>query len=495
VSGVTSPSPAAEEPKQTPEELIQDSGAQSADSGRDEPEAVVADERHGADDGETETAARDSSAEPESSAKGGPDRPAGPETSDTPDEPAASPARAALDVTDTPVEAVSQGSSPVDPTSTEPTSVEPTSIGPDAGLPDGDELGDLLRERLFQAVSGIEPRPGTLEYLRHAVPARRKRRQTALATTAVTVFAVTTAVTLAGRGSLGGVGSSDSGADVSNGMATSVSTSNAGDGSRGTGTGGAPHTPVLAYGTPTATTATTVPSHSLSFAEPPVGSPSSAANLPNCQNSSMSSVVPTAGPTVNGVSYETVTATAATACTIAGPPQLTVVDAAGAVSSKVPIFKADGIAAPGLAAVPTWGRTLVLKPGDRYQFQFAWVATACPPPPTTPPVGTPSSVPSTPPPSSASAAASDATSLTSQPPTTTPTSAPTSQPSPSQSSQPPSPSSFTVAYSVYGAQPIANATFTSTCGAAVYLTDLFQNGEYQAPHVNALVSQNPSPSS
>lgn len=52
-----------------------------------------------------------------------------------------------------------------------------------------------------------------------------------------------------------------------------------------------------------------------------------------------------------------------------------------------------------------------------------------------------------------------------------------------------------MAYSVYGAQPIANATFSSTCGAAVYLTDIFQNGEYQAPHVNGMVSQNPSPSS
>jgi hypothetical protein len=52
-----------------------------------------------------------------------------------------------------------------------------------------------------------------------------------------------------------------------------------------------------------------------------------------------------------------------------------------------------------------------------------------------------------------------------------------------------------VAYSVYGAQPIANANFTSTCGAAVYLTDIFQVGEYQAPHAAGQASQNPSPSS
>jgi hypothetical protein len=35
---------------------------------------------------------------------------------------------------------------------------------------------------------------------------------------------------------------------------------------------------------------------------------------------------------------------------------------------------------------------------------------------------------------------------------------------------------------VYGAQPIANATFSETCGAAVYVTDIFQPGEYAEPH-------------
>lgn len=357
-----------------------------------------------------------------------------------------------------------------------------------------DELGELLRDRMLQAVSGIEPKPGTLEYLHYAVPARRKRRHTALATTAVTVFAVSTAVTLAGRGMIGGGGhGSDTGAQVGQSLTTTSDTVHGGGGSHNPGTGSGSHTPVPAYATAATTPGVTPPSKSESYVPPPVGTASVPLSLPNCQNSSMSSVVPTAGPTIDGVSYETVTATAATACSIAGPPQLMVLDAAGSVSSKVGIFKADGIAAPGLAAVPTWGRVLVLKPGDMYQFQFAWVPTACPvatPPPTTTPPTPPSSSPTSNgspsgSPSSAAAGAPTASAAPSTAPVAT---------TPAPNGPPPSPVSLTVAYSVYGAQPIANATFSETCGAAVYVTDIFQAGEYPAPRLGG-VAQNAAPSS
>jgi len=39
-----------------------------------------------------------------------------------------------------------------------------------------DELGRVLRDRFHQAVSTLEPGPGTLDYLRRAVPARRSAR-------------------------------------------------------------------------------------------------------------------------------------------------------------------------------------------------------------------------------------------------------------------------------------------------------------------------------
>ncbi|MFD0639285.1 hypothetical protein ACFQ9X_54610 [Catenulispora yoronensis] len=80
----------------------------------------------------------------------------------------------------------------------------PTSLDGDPGLDDSavDALGALLRERMQQAVAGLEPQGAALEMLRRAVPARRRRRHAALATTAVTVFAVGAGAMLAARGSL-----------------------------------------------------------------------------------------------------------------------------------------------------------------------------------------------------------------------------------------------------------------------------------------------------
>jgi len=358
-----------------------------------------------------------------------------------------------------------------------------------------DELGALLRERMIQAVSAIEPKSGTLEYLYRAVPARRKRRQTALATTAVTVFAVSSAVTLASRGTLsGGHSQASDGANVSSRFPSSQNAVSGGSGARGTGNASDSHTPVLAYPSTTTPPGVSQMSKPAPFATPPTMSFTGAQPLPNCQNSSMASVVPTSGPIAIGVSYETMTATVQTACTLAGPPQLYVYDAAGAVSTKVPVYKEDLTVVPGLAKVDTWGRQLILKPGDKFQFQFAWVQTACPPPPSTSP---PTSAPSSPPPSTSVVPTSLAASvplatipLPSLP--TTPTAAQSDSPSPSIA--PPSAVSYLVAYSVYGAQPIANATFSTTCGAAVYVTDIFQNGEYPAPHI-LVVPQNLSPSS
>ena len=156
MSGVTSPSPADEEPKQTPDELTQGPVAQAADSGRDEPEAVATDEPQ-AEDGETAATAGDSvTAEASAVPDPADSEPAVPEAAVS--EPEASPTPASPDT----AEAVAEETTPHS-SSTGSTAADPTPDDQEPDLPDADELGGLLRERLFQAVSGIEPRPGTLE--------------------------------------------------------------------------------------------------------------------------------------------------------------------------------------------------------------------------------------------------------------------------------------------------------------------------------------------
>ena len=94
----------------------------------------------------------------------------------------------------------------------------------DAGEPDDglDELGRVLRDRFHQAVSTLEPGPGTLDYLRRAVPARRRRRHAALAATAVSVFAVSAGATLAARGSFDSGGSTAGNTAVGNLLTTAT---------------------------------------------------------------------------------------------------------------------------------------------------------------------------------------------------------------------------------------------------------------------------------
>jgi hypothetical protein len=205
----------------------------------------------------------------------------------------------------------------------------------------------------------------------------------------------------------------------------------------------------------------------------------------------MSSVTTAEGPVSNSIAYETVTVTAKSACTIAGPPILTILDASGSIAA-VTVYREDGVAAPGLALVPGWGRQIALAAGDKYQFQFAWVRTACPQPSSQPPTAT-TTAPTSPPtsdPSSVTLPVPLPPTSSSAPPVaaTSPSSSPTA-------SMPPQPGvSYTVHYTVYGTAPAATYTFSASCGAAIYVTDIFQAGQYpQPPHFTApLLSPSPS---
>ncbi|WP_194927046.1 DUF4232 domain-containing protein [Catenulispora pinisilvae] len=332
-----------------------------------------------------------------------------------------------------------------------------------------EEAGAALRERFHQAVSSLEAAPGTLDYLRRAVPARRRRRNAALAATALSVFAVSTGATLAARGSFDPQPSQAGGTNVGNLLTTATNDAPGG------GSGHGPPTPggqdMSDDGSAPSQTSSALPTtpgspKPLVLATPLSATPAGTPSAGVCQNSSMSSVAATQNGTTGGVTYETFVATVKTACTLAGMPALTVLGADG-TTAKVPIYKADPAAAPLLPTEPS-GQTLTLRPGDRYEFQLAWVPLACPTNPT----------PTSPPSSPASTSQSPTATSTSSGPSASsgPTSSSSGQPTPSgtPSSSAPAPTIYSVGYSVYGVQPAQSVNLMAGCGASVYVTDYFQ---------------------
>ncbi|NUP50200.1 MAG: hypothetical protein HOW97_23255 [Catenulispora sp.] len=350
----------------------------------------------------------------------------------------------------------------------------PQPPGVDSGLdgPTVEALGAVLRMRMQQAVSGLEPHPGTLEVLRRAVPARRRRRHAALATTAVTVFAVSAGATLAARGSLHTERPKQAGGtDVGNLMSTGA------DGVPGGGSGHGP-APIdgqqmsspLSAATSAGTSATSL---SQTSKAPPASSPSSTAAtaapaLPACQSASVLAMVGTQSPPNGGVTYETVIGTVKSACTLAGTPTLMVSATSGA-GGGVPQFRPDPAVAPLLAGVPS-GRTLTLQPGDRFEFQYAWVPSGCPTQaPTSAATSAPTSSSGSPTAPPATPVSTGATSAATAP---TPTRPPTPAGS-STSSAAPTTSSYVVSFALSGTQAQQSATFAAACGATLYVTDFF----------------------
>ena len=336
------------------------------------------------------------------------------------------------------------------------------------------ELGEILRDRLHQAVSGLEPVPGTLDYLKRAVPARRRRRHAALAATAVSVFAVSTGVALGARGTFGTGPAEAGGSNVGNLMTTATNDAPgsgsghnpASSGGRDMGSGGSPATQApsslaSASGSTKSTQSTTLVSSSQTGTLPAAA----------CQSSSVASVAATQSAVSGGITYESFVATVKTACTVSGLPNLTVTGGNGQ-SAKIPVFLADQAAAPLLPSVPA-GLTLGFQPGDRFEFQLAWVPSACDPNPT--PTTPASSVPT-------STDSPTVTATPSGPTPSGPTSSASGQPTPSGT--PPSSSgsskAYSVSYALGGSQTAQSVSFTADCGAVIYVTDYFAAGQRHA---------------
>ncbi|UOB11246.1 hypothetical protein MQE23_20195 [Streptomyces sp. HP-A2021] len=251
---------------------------------------------------------------------------------------------------------------------------------------DSDELD--LRTMLHQVVQEVEPRDGTLDYLRKAVPQRRARKRQAVVGMAAAALFIGTAIpalvhvsnstgsdanpSVAGHASETQGGSSQ-GKGPDGGESTAGSspgkTEGKGKGDKkekekeGKATGGASTGASQGVG-PSSTTAAGIPACTAAQLGPASGS----------------SVAPDSTGAVYG-SFR-VTNVSAASCTVTGPGDVSALAQGSADATKIgSVRHTAGDAAAGLPDPSLEAAQLVLAPGVAYDVKFAWVPTeTCPTP-------------------------------------------------------------------------------------------------------------------
>jgi hypothetical protein len=264
---------------------------------------------------------------------------------------------------------------------------------------DSDELA--LRRLLQQAVQEMEPRDGTLDHLRKAVPARRARKRQALVGMAAAALFFGTAVPAVVH-----VSATNTNANTSNAGHTSQMQGGAGqgketEGGESTSGGSSGKTEGKGKGetkgdgkgkTAGATNGTG------GGADP---SASTEASAPACTAAELGTptattdVADSAG-TVYGTFHVTNGSTAA--CTVTGPGTVTASPQGAADGSKIGALRhVSGDAAAALPDPAQEVSQLLLQPGSSYDVKFAWVpSSTCPTSdPSTEPTPTPTTSPDT----------------------------------------------------------------------------------------------------
>ncbi|WP_405586564.1 hypothetical protein [Streptomyces sp. NBC_01092] len=267
--------------------------------------------------------------------------------------------------------------------------------GPDDQGPEGlvsDELE--LRRMLHDVVQEIEPRDGTLDHLRRAVPARRARKRQALVGMAAAALFIGTAVPAlvhvsnstgpnvnpanAGHGeqAQGGAGQgkeTNGGQSTSGGSSGKTEDQGKGhdkdeDKDPGTGTGTGPG----------------------SSADP---SAPSAADVTPCTADQLGTSGGSAdGPDPSGTVYGTFRFSniSTVDCTVSSPGTVSFVTGGAADATKISAIRhVAGDAAAGLPDPAQELTSLALKPGESYAVKFAWIPSETCPTTTDPTTGGP----------------------------------------------------------------------------------------------------------
>lgn len=260
--------------------------------------------------------------------------------------------------------------------------------GPDDQSPDGLDSDELdLRRMLHQVVQEVEPRDGTLDYLRKAVPQRRTRKRQAVVGMAAAALFIGTAIpalvhvsnatgsdanpSVAGHASETQGGASegkgpDGGESTSGGSSGTTEDKDKGDKKeKDKGKGSGASTGASQGADPASTTAAGIPACTPAQLGPAAGS----SNAPDSTGA------------VSG-SFR-VTNVSGAACTVTGPGSVTALPQGAADISKVGSARhTAGDAAAGLLPDPSLeAAQLMLQPGVGYDVKFAWVPSeTCPTP-------------------------------------------------------------------------------------------------------------------
>ncbi|MFF7247623.1 DUF4232 domain-containing protein [Embleya sp. NPDC008237] len=264
---------------------------------------------------------------------------------------------------------------------------DPGTLGPDP-----DDLAAEVRRRLHAAVADVRPSSDALDRLRVAVPARRRQRRVATLGAAGLVAALLvgtpvlrTAVDGGGdsKSNVGGIQSSSSPVNVteplpgpSEGMSAGIP-----------GGAGQSHPPTRG-GTPTnGSGASTAPTSGQSAgtgqSAPPASSapPSETAPpakpTPACLTTDLSGEDARLGPVgADGLAYGVlqVRSNARKDCQVTGPGVVSVGSPPGNPIVQVTVHQhTAGDGAAGLPLLPeSTGTVITLRPGQAYEFQFAW---------------------------------------------------------------------------------------------------------------------------
>ncbi|MEU0600851.1 hypothetical protein ABZ484_21825 [Streptomyces sp. NPDC006393] len=260
---------------------------------------------------------------------------------------------------------------------------------PDERDPEGLDPDELaLRRMLHQAVQEVEPREGTLDHLRRAVPARRARkRQAAVGMAAAALFIGTAVPALVHVSDAGGSG-------VDPAIAGQASQAQGGTG-QGKGPGGGEGTASGTSGRTPGKGSSGKPDDRRGDGKsvPPgsgtagagTGGPSASADTgaPVCTAPQLGSATATIGaPDTSGAVYGTfrVTNISKGSCTVGGPGTVTTLAQGAADTSKITVTQhIAGDPATALPDPSTEVSGLVLSPGSAYEVKFAWVPSeTCP---------------------------------------------------------------------------------------------------------------------
>jgi hypothetical protein len=253
--------------------------------------------------------------------------------------------------------------------------------GPD-GL-DSDELA--LRRMLHQAVQEMEPRDGTLEHLRRAVPARRARkRQAAVGMAAAALFVGTAVPALLHVSNAGG-------SEANPAMAGQASQAQGGagegkvpdGGSSGKAGGSAGQTGEQGKGTTEDTGPGKDPGGATGSANGDDQASTAEPALPACTASQLGES--TAGvdvPDSAGIVYGTfrVVNVSDSGCTVGGNVSVSPTAQGAADPTKITVVEhTSGDEAAGLPDPSLYVSQLSLAPGSAYDVKFAWVPSeTCP---------------------------------------------------------------------------------------------------------------------